>query len=137
MSALFLRGRTKVRATTDDRSGRGLTRFGRTARAGLTVAALTVAGLVAGQVATAAPASASLGCTVDVVAHPDDDLFFMNPAIQSDITAGEWVHTLYVTAGVAGARAKNARAHEQGVQTADATMAAAPESLASAPPKLG
>jgi LmbE family N-acetylglucosaminyl deacetylase len=37
-----------------------------------------------------------------VVAHQDDDLLFMNPALMRHIRAGGAVHTIYLTAGDAG-----------------------------------
>lgn len=39
------------------------------------------------------------GRVVDIVAHPDDDLFFMNPDIRSTITDGDPLTTVYLTAG--------------------------------------
>ena len=35
--------------------------------------------------------------TLNVVAHTDDDLLFINPDIQDDIDAGKCVQTLYIT----------------------------------------
>lgn len=43
---------------------------------------------------------------LNVVAHQDDDLLFINPAISDAIAAGKCVRTLYVTAGN-GAQGKN------------------------------
>lgn len=40
--------------------------------------------------------------TLDVVAHQDDDLLFMNPAIYNKITSGGCVTTVYMTAGDGG-----------------------------------
>jgi LmbE family N-acetylglucosaminyl deacetylase len=40
--------------------------------------------------------------TVNIVAHQDDDLLFMNPDIIHDIKAGYCIRTIYVTAGDAG-----------------------------------
>jgi hypothetical protein len=48
------------------------------------------------------PAVAAVTCTqrsLDVVAHEDDDLLFMNPDIQHDIRAGVCVTTVFLTAG--------------------------------------
>jgi len=39
---------------------------------------------------------------MNVIAHQDDDLLFMNPDIQHAIDAGDCVRTVYVTAGDAG-----------------------------------
>jgi LmbE family N-acetylglucosaminyl deacetylase len=40
---------------------------------------------------------------LNVVAHEDDDILFMNPDLQHDIHAGKCVRTIYLTAGDAGA----------------------------------
>ncbi len=47
-------------------------------------------------VATAAPNATT---TLSFVAHPDDDLLFMNPDIASDVQAGYNVWVVYMTAG--------------------------------------
>ncbi|MEU6895583.1 PIG-L family deacetylase [Streptomyces sp. NPDC046557] len=49
----------------------------------------------------AATAVGSSGCrrTLVVVAHPDDDLFFVNPDVMSTIRAGCFVSAVYLTAG--------------------------------------
>ncbi|MFE5540703.1 PIG-L family deacetylase [Streptomyces sp. NPDC056519] len=41
---------------------------------------------------------------MDVVAHPDDDLYFMNPDIRQSITDGQQLTTVYLTAGEADGR---------------------------------
>ncbi|MER7465179.1 PIG-L family deacetylase [Streptomyces sp. NPDC097981] len=54
--------------------------------------------------AAAPPAAADApdpGRVLQVVAHPDDDLYFMNPDLQYSITAGHPVTTVYLTAGEA------------------------------------
>jgi LmbE family N-acetylglucosaminyl deacetylase len=72
-------------------------------------ALLAITSLGAFTLATDQKASAQTGagaaCTsrvVNVVAHEDDDLLFINPDIQTDITAGKCVATIYLTAGDAG-----------------------------------
>ncbi|MFJ4864226.1 PIG-L family deacetylase [Streptomyces sp. NPDC088748] len=55
--------------------------------------------------ATAAPAAAvdphDPGRVLQVVAHPDDDLYFMNPDLRYSISAGHPVTSVYLTAGEA------------------------------------
>jgi LmbE family N-acetylglucosaminyl deacetylase len=74
---------------------------------------------------TASPAQAA-GCrtsSVQVVAHPDDDLFFVNPAILQDIRAGGCSATVYVTSGDAGRSNSYYLQREAGVRAAYAEMA--------------
>lgn len=59
---------------------------------------------------------------VNVVAHQDDDLLFMNPDVSRDIQAGNCVRTVYLTAGDAGADAQYWLAREQGSQAAYGEM---------------
>ncbi len=49
--------------------------------------------------ATLTHAQALAKTTVSFVAHPDDDLLFMNPDIASDVEAGSTVWVVYLTAG--------------------------------------
>jgi LmbE family N-acetylglucosaminyl deacetylase len=42
------------------------------------------------------------GTTMNIVAHEDDDILFMNPDLQHDIQAGMCVTTVYLTAGDGG-----------------------------------
>ncbi|MEV7418841.1 PIG-L family deacetylase [Streptomyces sp. NPDC089919] len=51
------------------------------------------------QVSTAAAPSAGPTRIVEVVAHPDDDLFFMNPDIQQAVSSGLPTTTVYLTSG--------------------------------------
>ncbi|MGD0167940.1 MAG: PIG-L family deacetylase, partial [Gaiellaceae bacterium] len=53
-------------------------------------------------VAQASPLSCPNGTSLNVVAHQDDDLLFMNPDILHDIQSNRCVVTVYVTAGDAG-----------------------------------
>ncbi|MET9607163.1 PIG-L family deacetylase [Streptomyces sp. NPDC006512] len=54
--------------------------------------------------APALPASTTAGTVVQVVAHPDDDLFFMNPDLSRSLAAGTRVTTAYLTSGEADGR---------------------------------
>jgi hypothetical protein len=75
---------------------------------------------------TTTPASAATACTtssVNVVAHPDDDLFFLNPAILQTIASGGCATTAYVTSGDAGGEDSYYLGRESGVEAAYAQMA--------------
>ncbi len=74
-------------------------------------------------VTTPASAATCLPGAVNVVAHPDDDLFFVNPLIVQDIRAGRCSSTVYVTSGDAGQNASYYMKRELGVQAAYAKMA--------------
>lgn len=63
------------------------------------------------------------GASLNIVAHADDDLIFMNPDIQRDITNGVCVRTIVVTAGDAGRGFDYAEEREAGSRAAYATMA--------------
>ncbi|MFD4245413.1 PIG-L family deacetylase [Streptomyces sp. NPDC058525] len=52
----------------------------------------------------ALPASVTAGSVVQVVAHPDDDLFFMNPDLSRSLLSGAPVTTAYLTSGEADGR---------------------------------
>ncbi|MFJ3834613.1 PIG-L family deacetylase [Streptomyces sp. NPDC090054] len=86
------------------------------------------------------PASTTAGTVVQIVAHPDDDLFFMNPDLSRSLTAGTRVTTAYLTSGEAdgrnearGGEAKDpeqpadrthyAEARQNGIRSAYAQMA--------------
>ena len=72
-----------------------------------------------------APAAISQSCgrSLNLVAHEDDDLLFINPAVSDDIAAGRCVVTLFVTAGDSG-RARNYwHGRELGSMAAYAAMA--------------
>ncbi|MEV7520713.1 PIG-L family deacetylase [Streptomyces sp. NPDC091371] len=86
------------------------------------------------------PASVTAGSVVQVVAHPDDDLFFMNPDLSRSLMSGTPVTTAYLTSGEAdgvnrangGAakdpdqpsdRAHYAEARQNGIRSAYAQMA--------------
>ncbi|MBT2477008.1 PIG-L family deacetylase [Streptomyces sp. ISL-94] len=90
--------------------------------------------------AAALPASTTAGSVVQVVAHPDDDLFFMNPDLSRSLQAGIPVATVYLTSGEADGRngakggaandpeqpadhAHYAEARQNGIRSAYAQMA--------------
>ncbi|MFF1413974.1 PIG-L family deacetylase [Streptomyces sp. NPDC058289] len=50
------------------------------------------------------PVSANAGSVVQIVAHPDDDLFFMNPDLSRSLLSGTPLTTLYLTSGEADGR---------------------------------
>ncbi|MFF9983706.1 PIG-L family deacetylase [Streptomyces erythrochromogenes] len=53
---------------------------------------------------TPLPPSVTQGTVLQVVAHPDDDLFFMNPDLSRSISTGVKVTTVYLTAGESDGR---------------------------------
>lgn len=61
------------------------------------------------------------GSVVSIVAHADDDLYFINPAIINAIKAGKCVQTVVTTAGYF--QEPDNRRREAGLQTAYAQMA--------------
>ncbi|MER6316050.1 PIG-L family deacetylase [Streptomyces sp. NPDC001581] len=86
------------------------------------------------------PASVDSGSVVQVVAHPDDDLFFMNPDLSRSLLSGTQVTTAYLTSGesdgrneAGGGAAKDpeqpadrthyAEARQNGIRSAYAQMA--------------
>jgi LmbE family N-acetylglucosaminyl deacetylase len=91
-----------------------------------------VAGVLTGTVLAASsavpaqsPAVAAPPCgrSLNVVAHEDDDLLFLNPAVSADIAAGRCVVTLFVTAGDAGRTRSYWLDRERGAMAAYARMA--------------
>ncbi|MEJ8644621.1 PIG-L family deacetylase [Streptomyces sp. MS1.HAVA.3] len=50
------------------------------------------------------PASVTSGSVVQIVAHPDDDLFFMNPDLSRSLLSGTQVTTAYLTSGESDGR---------------------------------
>ncbi|MEU3672075.1 PIG-L family deacetylase [Streptomyces virginiae] len=89
--------------------------------------------------ATSRP-SVTQGTVLQVVAHPDDDLFFMNPDLSRSISTGVKVTTVYLTAGESDGRneahsphlqdptrpadhASYAEARQNGIRAAYAEMA--------------
>ena len=59
---------------------------------------------------------------MQIVAHQDDDLLFMNPDLQKSIAAGDCIRTVYLTAGNAGMGLAYAKEREKGAQAAYSTM---------------
>jgi LmbE family N-acetylglucosaminyl deacetylase len=74
---------------------------------------------------SARPVDASAGAAgvLNVVAHPDDDLLFLSPALLQSLRCGDPVQTLFLTAGDAGAGPRYWRRRELGVRAAYARMA--------------
>jgi len=66
---------------------------------------------------------------MNIVAHEDDDLLFMNPDLVHDIKAGRCVRTVYVTAGDAGGDEFYWLSREQGSQAAYGKMIGTPSAL--------
>jgi LmbE family N-acetylglucosaminyl deacetylase len=60
--------------------------------------------------------------SVNIVAHQDDDLLFMNPDILHDIQAGHCVRTIYMTAGDAGGQKFYWLGREHGSESAYSRM---------------
>lgn len=131
--------------TAPERRGTGLTRRAVLWAAGA-LAVPTVAGGAARRAGPgpaaeapgppARPRPAGPATTLQVVAHPDDDLYFVNPDLQQSIAEGARVVTVYVTAGDATGknrvpgggpprrdRAGYAAARQQGLRQAYALMA--------------
>ncbi|MFG2622424.1 PIG-L family deacetylase [Streptomyces sp. NPDC048507] len=94
----------------------------------------------AGGPAAALPVSTTAGSVVQIVAHPDDDLFFMNPDLSRSLLAGLPLTTAYLTSGEADGRneahggeardpaqpadrARYAEARQNGIRSAYAQMA--------------
>jgi LmbE family N-acetylglucosaminyl deacetylase len=62
---------------------------------------------------------------LQVVAHPDDDLYFMNPDVADSVRTGGDVTTIVLTAAEAGGGAGFAQARQHGLCSAYARMAGA------------
>jgi LmbE family N-acetylglucosaminyl deacetylase len=60
---------------------------------------------------------------MNVVAHEDDDILFMDPATSTDVAAGRCLTTVYLTAGDDGQDASYWRGREDGAMAAYAEMA--------------
>jgi LmbE family N-acetylglucosaminyl deacetylase len=91
------------------------------------LALLAVVALIAAILSGTGPASAADACarnrSLNLPAHEDDDLLFMNPDIQQDIDAGRCVLTAVFTAGDAGLGAGYWEERERGSHAAYAQMA--------------
>jgi LmbE family N-acetylglucosaminyl deacetylase len=66
---------------------------------------------------------------MNIVAHEDDDLLFMNPDIQREIDAKHCVRTVYVTAGDAGENNQYWLGRERASEVAYSSMLGADDSL--------
>jgi len=66
------------------------------------------------------------GTTLQVVAHEDDDLLFMNPDLSRSIEQKRCIRTVYLTAGDAGASKEYWASREQGSKAAYAEMYGVP-----------
>src|SRR4051794_36957234 len=70
-----------------------------------------------------ASAECPAGATMNIVAHPDDDLLFQSPDLLHDVQAGKCVRTVYITAGERGGDVHTLEFRESGVEAAYAQMA--------------
>ncbi len=77
------------------------------------------------QAAAQAPTDCAAGKVLSFVAHPDDDLLFMNPDQDDAIRQGRCVRTVYLTAGDRGEGLGYTLARERGIMAAYADMAGA------------
>lgn len=96
-----------------------------TARAALPAVASQAMPKATVQTAQPAPADCASGKVLSFVAHPDDDLLFMNPDQDDAIRQGRCVHTVYLTAGDRGEGLGYTLARERGIMAAYADMAGA------------
>lgn len=87
---------------------------------------LTISSIASVLVTASNAPSCPLGSSLNIVAHADDDLIFMNPDIQRDIDNGLCVQTVVVTAGDAGQGLGYAEGREAGSRAAYASMAGLP-----------
>jgi LmbE family N-acetylglucosaminyl deacetylase len=69
-------------------------------------------------IATVMPHYCEKETVMNIVAHEDDDLLFMNPDIWNDVKTGNCVRTLYLTAGDAGNGDSYWRDRERGAKAA-------------------
>ncbi|MCP5040629.1 MAG: hypothetical protein GY944_06335, partial [bacterium] len=77
--------------------------------------------------------SAHAAGQLQIVAHEDDDLYFMTPAVSDAIALGQASWTVYLTAGDAGRTDGHWQSRELGIRAAYAQMAAQPNSWTAAP----
>lgn len=64
----------------------------------------------------------SAGTTLNIAAHPDDDLFFINPRVKQDIAAGKCVESIFLTAGEGTREADYWPSRENGIKAAYSDM---------------
>lgn len=86
----------------------------------------------AASVVPQAAAAQCAGGAISIVAHPDDDLLFLNPHIRRDIDAKRCSRTVFVTAGEAGDTAAYWSRLESGIRATYARMAGVANSWTSA-----
>lgn len=91
--------------------------------AGVTTLTLLLPAMRATAVTVATTPTSCTQRALQVVAHPDDDLLFMNPDVLRDIEAGACVRTVYLTTGDANRDESYWRLREEGIRDAYATMA--------------
>lgn len=84
---------------------------------------LAVSPLIGNYVGASDVTACPQGASLNIVAHADDDLIFMNPDIQRDIDNGVCVRTIVATAGDAGLGFDYAEDREEGSRAAYAEMA--------------
>ncbi len=90
---------------------------------GVTTFTLILPAMRATAVTVATTPESCTSRSMPMVAHPDDDLLFMNPDIIRDIEAGACVRTVFLTTGDANRDASYWLLREDGVRAAYATMA--------------
>jgi hypothetical protein len=66
------------------------------------------------------------GTSLQIVAHQDDDILFMNPDVLAGVKAGTCMRTLYLTAGDAGEDVRYWGQREQGAKAAYSQMYGVP-----------
>ncbi|KDE08515.1 hypothetical protein MVLG_01294 [Microbotryum lychnidis-dioicae p1A1 Lamole] len=71
---------------------------------------------------TAAGVFNCLGGAIYIVAHPDDDLLFAGPALQSDLASNACHTSIYLTSGDSGSGSDYAQSREGGSEAAYAQM---------------
>ena len=64
---------------------------------------------------------------MNLVAHEDDDILFMNPDLYHDIQAGNCIRSIFITAGDAGADAPYWLGRQRGAEAAYASMLDIPD----------
>ncbi|HSW96907.1 MAG TPA: hypothetical protein VLF89_03700, partial [Candidatus Saccharimonadales bacterium] len=72
---------------------------------------------------TAFATTCTFGTTLNVVAHPDDDILFLNPDINHEIANGKCLTTAYTTAGDGNLGQQYWSTRMQGVEASYAQMA--------------
>jgi len=104
----------------------GIRRVPTTATATATAASRVVTPVSLDDLSKASCASVT---TMNIVAHQDDDLLFMNPDVSNEIKAKNCVVSVYITAGDAGVSEQYWLSRERGAEAAYARMIGAPNVL--------